>query len=672
MAGLSTLVLADSPVLYWDGQSVTQQGSASAANTTNPITGPALADGDTSSYVLANQSLGAVTDVNGGGPWTAKTFMMVLRADSTADGHIWEQGGATRGIWFYTHGGRWKVSAWNDSSGDADPNTQWGFYIDCGPVVAGVTAFVVLTMDLRADGTGEAKAYFNGTLVGTFNSSNPAPTDGSFPDGGYPASRLFGHSGDFEFAGNHDGQHIESGSGASTRSGVTNWSHYAQFNTVLSAARISQYQDAIDPPVASSPEYSGYLSGYEGTPPPVTVAPLSVQAASQVSGSGLAHRYTVSPGSVGAASSVEVSSIQHEYGILTASPVTANSTVTTSSVNHYYGELLTSDFNSGSNVSASAIESHAYVVSANSISVSTTVKTSSVFPVGTFDPLEVTTTLVVETTSLVHDYGTLSTNSLTSDVSVEHFYLVHAYALTATSLVLTTTVGITSLSHAYSVSTSNASCVSSVGASSILHDYGMLATQGLIFEGTVGPTNIVHEYNLSPNDAISTPTVGVSSVSENTQIITGSMTSDSNVGTTSATIVNYYAGYNYGYTNQPLIITAKVTSDITVYTSTVLARYGPVETTDLIVSTFVQELGFNSRTFPASLFSLTRIGTTGIGRPLAPNQIKGSLTVAEVVGSLESGSIRGSGPEPCGIKGSIMKSFIEGSITQRKLKGSKK
>jgi len=99
------------------------------------------------------------TDINVGGPYSAKTLVVVFKtgSDVTRRQVIWEQGGDTRGISFYLDNGKVYITGWNLQE------MPWAAMTPNTPVSANTTYVATLVMDTVA---GRFEGFVNGLSVG--------------------------------------------------------------------------------------------------------------------------------------------------------------------------------------------------------------------------------------------------------------------------------------------------------------------------------------------------------------------------------------------------------------------------------------------------------------------------------------------------------------------------
>jgi len=98
------------------------------------------------------------TDINVGGPYLAKTLVVVFRTGSDVISRqvIWEQGGDTRGLNFYLDNGNLHINAWNLRE------MPW-LAMSQTPVTVNTTYVATLVMDAFA---GEFEGFVNGASIG--------------------------------------------------------------------------------------------------------------------------------------------------------------------------------------------------------------------------------------------------------------------------------------------------------------------------------------------------------------------------------------------------------------------------------------------------------------------------------------------------------------------------
>ena len=102
-------------------------------------------------------------EVNGGGPYTGKTLMLVFKTDSdiTTRQVLYEQGGIGRGLNLYIDQGRVYAGVWNLSNDDE--LSPWGPVFHSTAVAPGMSYVVMLHYDQIAD---RVTGYINGYVFG--------------------------------------------------------------------------------------------------------------------------------------------------------------------------------------------------------------------------------------------------------------------------------------------------------------------------------------------------------------------------------------------------------------------------------------------------------------------------------------------------------------------------
>jgi hypothetical protein len=119
--------------------------------------------------------VGDSDDINTGGPYSAKTLVVVFKtsSDITSRQVIWEQGGGVRGLNIYLDAGSLYINGWN--TGEDEP--QWGPTGLNTPVLRDHPYVATLVMDA---GSGLFEGFVNGSSIGV--------SEG--------IGRLYGHSND--------------------------------------------------------------------------------------------------------------------------------------------------------------------------------------------------------------------------------------------------------------------------------------------------------------------------------------------------------------------------------------------------------------------------------------------------------------------------------------------
>ena len=99
------------------------------------------------------------TDINTGGPYSAKTLVVVFKtgSDVTSRQIIWEQGGDTRGLNVYLDGGNLYINGWNLYE------IPWLATALSTPVSVNTTYVATMVIDAIA---GKCEAFVNGTSIG--------------------------------------------------------------------------------------------------------------------------------------------------------------------------------------------------------------------------------------------------------------------------------------------------------------------------------------------------------------------------------------------------------------------------------------------------------------------------------------------------------------------------
>jgi hypothetical protein len=107
------------------------------------------------------------TDLNNGGPWSERSFSIVVEtgADVATRQMIYEEGGSGRGFNMYIFNGNLYYGAWNtNNDGTASP---WGFTSSQTPINANTSYVISFIYNGNDTSTGSVECYLNGTLVGT-------------------------------------------------------------------------------------------------------------------------------------------------------------------------------------------------------------------------------------------------------------------------------------------------------------------------------------------------------------------------------------------------------------------------------------------------------------------------------------------------------------------------
>lgn len=230
------VVAADSPVAYWrlgesTGTTATDQNATHNSTYTGGVTlgATGLVTG-TDTAVDFNGTTGYVAvpnhaAINTGGPYSARTIEMWIRADNvTARQVLFEEGGASRGLNLYVDGGLLRWGGWNLVADGA--GTPWGYLDVTTPIATATTYHVVAVFDQAA---GKLELFVNGASVGTVSGVGP----------------LYAHSGAIGIGAMNSGAYFHTGSGA----GSGNYfdgriDEVAIYNSVLSPGRVNGHNVA--------------------------------------------------------------------------------------------------------------------------------------------------------------------------------------------------------------------------------------------------------------------------------------------------------------------------------------------------------------------------------------------------------------------------------------------